>query len=149
MTTISDGERQATLRASYHSDALRHLARAVLSLQRGDSYATCTWLDEPGEYRWYFHRYMGQVQLTVVWFDDWEEYRPTHDHGRVLFVTRCPLHTLVGQVWRQLHALRQTLGETGYRDRWVKHAFPRTEYARLCDAVAGDTPRQAPPRAAR
>jgi len=49
--TVSDGERSVVLTASYLSDALGDLTRAVIALLRGAEQATLTWHEEPGRAR--------------------------------------------------------------------------------------------------
>lgn len=136
-TRVSDGEQCASLTASYISDALGDFTSAVIALLRGNERATCTWLEEPGEYHWYFYRCSEDVQIVIVWFDDWSTYRDPHDHGRVVFLTRCSLQHLARQVLGQLQRIVREVGIERYRERWGTHDFPLCGYRVLKEFVGG------------
>lgn len=67
---VACGEVSARLTASYLRDALGDLLRAVRDIVHGAESATCSWEEEPGEYRWLFSVVSGQVRLRILWFDD-------------------------------------------------------------------------------
>jgi hypothetical protein len=128
---VSDETSSVTLTASYQSDALRELTDAAIALLRGDEHALCVWLEEPGEYRWHFNRFENNVQITIVWFDDWAEYRDDHDHGKVIFLTRCHRRHLARQILGQLRRVLGDVGDDGYKERWGAHNFPMDSYRSL------------------
>src|SRR5690349_4440222 len=67
---ISDGRSDATFTASYLEHALGDLLEAVGILLEGADEARCSWMEEPGEYRWVFRREGSAVQLRVLGFAD-------------------------------------------------------------------------------
>ncbi len=68
---VSDGERTVALTASYLSDALGDLTRAVIALLRGAEQATLTWHEEPGVTAWRFERQGDDVDMRITQFDNW------------------------------------------------------------------------------
>jgi hypothetical protein len=66
--TLSDGDNSIEVTASYLTDALGDLSRAVIALLRGASNARVVWAEEPGEYHWVFDRLDDRVALRVLWF---------------------------------------------------------------------------------
>ena len=128
--TIADHEMTAELTASYLSDALGNLARAVVGLLRGVETATVSWAEEPGEYRWLLARTDDHLSIRILWFNSQYPRRP-NEEGRAVFETSCRLVDFAGQVTSQLRMLLDTLGEAGYKKQWVQHEFPRAEYDTL------------------
>jgi hypothetical protein len=63
----------AQLTASYLSDALPDLLRALLELVGGAERATCTWEEEPGEYSWEFDRVDDVVHVRITGEDVWDD----------------------------------------------------------------------------
>jgi len=68
---ISDGERWLRPTASHLSDAPTAFLSAVVAVLRGHSPVACFWSEEPGEYVWIFIRHNGDVELRILWHDDW------------------------------------------------------------------------------
>ena len=128
--TIADRETTVEITASYLSDALGNLARAVVGLLRGVEAARVSWYEEPGEYRWLVNRADETVSIRILWFDSQFPKRPDEE-GRTVFETTCRLVDFAGQVTSQLRALLESPGEAGYKEQWVLHDFPRAEYEAL------------------
>ena len=128
--TIADHETKVELTASYLSDALGNLARAVVGLLRGVETATVSWAEEPGEYRWLLARTDDQLSIRILWFNSQYPRRP-NEEGRAVFETSCRLVDFSGQVTSQLRMLLDSLGEAEYKKQWVQHEFPRAEYDAL------------------
>jgi hypothetical protein len=127
--TIADRDTKVELTASYLSDALGNLARAVVRLMRGMEQARVSWDEEPGEYRWLMVRTDERVSIRILWFDSQFPERPDQE-GRTVFETSCRLVDLAGQVTSQLLVLLETLGEAEYIRQWGME-FPRNEYEAL------------------
>jgi hypothetical protein len=60
--------RLALVTAPFLAEALAGLAQAVIGLLRGSMDTTTSWEEEPGQYRWRFHREGETVQVRVLWF---------------------------------------------------------------------------------
>lgn len=130
--TLADGARHVDLTASFLSDALGDLTRAVVTLLQGADYVVFAWLSEPGVAEWRVDRHDEDIDITITLFDDWVAYRA----GRARrvgqpFTTQCPLVRLANEVLDELWQLRQTVGLDGYKQRWKAHDFPLTEYKQL------------------
>jgi len=134
---ISAGECEITLTISYLSDALRDLARAVISLfdSRSNGEANCCWHTEPGEYRWLMKRQGDAVMLRIVEFDDCFS-RAADDQGQLLFAAKCSLLRLATQIRGQMRQLVNEIGGHGYREQWVSHEFPTRELEQLTTLIA-------------
>jgi hypothetical protein len=129
---VSDGEHTVTLTASYLSDALGDLTRAVVALLQGAEQAALTWDEEPGVVDWHFERQGDEVDVCIMLFDGWRGYyascrQPVEPPFRV----RCPLSRLAGEVLDELWRIHETMGVDGYKERWKLHAFPLQEYEQL------------------
>jgi hypothetical protein len=129
---ISDGVTHAMLSASYLSDALGDLTRAVLSLLHGAEEDACSWLEEPGEYQWRFRRVGDELAIQILWFDDWYEL-VLDKTGRLHFTTRCSLFRFASQLEAALKQLLEEHGLEGYRQKWYEHEFPAAEHQKLTE----------------
>lgn len=127
--TIADRETHAELTASYLSDALGSLARAVLGLLHGMEAVNVSWKEEPGEYRWLLTRAEEMVTIRILWFDSQFPERPDEE-GQTVFETTCRLVDFAGQMTSQLQALLDDPGEAEYKRQWGME-FPRAEYVAL------------------
>jgi hypothetical protein len=129
MATIADRERSVDLLASFISDGLGDLVRAVIGLLLWQNQTRAVWAEEPGEYRWVLTRSDEMVAIRVLWFTDTFSYL-ADERGEPVFSTTARLVDLAGQVTSQLRALLERLGEDGYQEQW-SYPFPRTEYETL------------------
>lgn len=111
--TLSCDEWSAELTASYLSDALGGLLKAVRGLTLVECGTWCAWAGEPGEFRWMFKRTGDEVTLYVV----------RDDTDSVFLVTE-PLRSLVQAFADGATDVRRRYGEAGYREQWVRHEFP-------------------------
>jgi hypothetical protein len=113
----------ATITASYLSDALDDLLRAVVNVTRGIPENSFSFLEEPGEYRWDLRRVdEDQLSITITWFDDWQQLRELP--GKNVFEGTCRLRTFAGAVYDSCKRLLDRLGPDGYLEKWVNHEFP-------------------------
>lgn len=121
--TISDDSAQVVLRASYLSDALNDLLLAIGSLLEGTLHAECSWLEEPGEWRWIFDLASTQVSLRILGFDDgWP--RQPEDRGTLVFQTAESLDDLAKAIVGGVAAVLAEYGQEEYERRWHEHPFP-------------------------
>ena len=133
---ISDGKNEATLTASYLSDALGNLVEAIGTLLEGASEARCSWDEEPGEYRWVFHREAGQVHLRVLAFQDLWGHAPD-ENGAVVFETRKDMKVLASAIVHGAEAVLVEHGSEGYKTKWVDHPFPTDVIRLVKDRLGG------------
>jgi hypothetical protein len=129
-----DGSR-CELTASYLSDALGELAAAVEDVLRWPNVdARAVFAEEPGEYRWRFlaageHR----VVVKIIEFSEWR--RKDDSAGNVIFEAECRRYDLGRAMADELRRLHGTLGERGYREKWVNHEFPTARLAAIEDLL--------------
>ncbi len=130
--TVSDGTHTATLTASYLSDALGDLTRAVIALLQGAERATLTWQEEPSVIEWRFERQGDDVVVRLTRFADNTSYgRSQAQPGELPFSVRCPLTRLGSEILDELWRIHDTVGIDGYKERWKMHPFPLQEYRQL------------------
>lgn len=130
--TVSDGERTVALTASYLSDVLGDLTRAVIALLRGAEQAILTWHEEPGVAEWRFERQGDVVDVRIMLFDNSSSSRVARARPvEPAFHMRCPLSRLAGEVLDELWQVQETVGIDGYQETWKMHAFPLQEYTQL------------------
>src|SRR5215831_8617906 len=83
--TLIVGDSHATVTASYLSDALRSFLSAVCRVLSGLPEATATFDEEPGEFRWRFHRKGDdRLQILILEFDELWSGKPDSD-GKPIF----------------------------------------------------------------
>ena len=133
---LASEEMSVTISASYMSDALGDLSRAVLELVQGEGESRCSFEEEPGEYRWIFTRTDGEagVDLHILWFNDAFEKQPD-ERGKEVFAAATTMPELVRALVAALDEVRDSHGVEGYRERWVEHDFPEDEHAALAAAA--------------
>lgn len=132
---IADAEGSAVLSASYLSDALGNLLEALGLLLEGAEEASCSWDEEPGEYRWLFLRNGEEVSLRILVFDDQFPPQP-EERGRVVFETRQPLSTLASTVADAAASVLAEHGEDGYKEKWVDDPFPTGHLSMIRERLA-------------
>jgi hypothetical protein len=110
---IGVGGSVATPTASYLSDALGDLIRAVRALLEGAKEARASWEEEPGEYRWILQREASQVRITLLDFRDIYDESPDED-GEVLLDATCGLSELGLAVGSAARRLLDEVGSQGY-----------------------------------
>ncbi len=121
--------------ASYLSDALGDLARAVESCLRGVDESRATFTEEPGEWRWCLSKVGNdKIRIRIVELPDWDLAEET---GEVVFEAECSPRALGRAVARELARLLQLHGMAGYRKQWGMHDFPLERLQALERLLAG------------
>jgi|GEM_PF-1699207 len=108
-----------TLACSYLEDALGDLVdlgRQAL----GDAEGRCSFMLEPGEYRWVF----AAGRLRVLWFTELYGCQPDHD-GEQVFEVACSAEELARAILRCAVEVEQRYGEANYEFLWHEHPYPR------------------------
>lgn len=128
--TIEIGEATATATASYLSDALDDLAGAVVALLSGDERSTAIFVEEPGEYSWEFTRKGSDgVRIRIRFLGAGSDDHP-------IFEAETRLSTFAGALLSELERLLRQYGTAGYKERWVRHAFPEHRVDQLKEFLA-------------
>ena len=120
---ISNGERGATVTASFLTDAIGEFVSVVQSLPTASA-GTCDFAEEPGCYRWHFERDGDKVRIAVRWNDE----QSSNWHLR--FECECGLIDFVRAVDSALARNLEELGEQGYQQLWG-YRFPKEAHERL------------------
>jgi hypothetical protein len=134
---IAVGESVATLTASYLSDALGDVIRAVRALLEGGENARASWEEEPGEYRWVFQRRASEVQIRLLAFPDVYDKAPDRE-GEALLDATCSLIDLGLAVASGAQQVLDELGPDEYQQKWVEHPFPTQDLAALYQLLGSD-----------
>jgi hypothetical protein len=133
---VSGDSGDATLTASYLGDALGDLLAAVGALLDGADTATCHWEEEPGEYRWKFHREGDHVALVVLALPDNLPPLPD-DAGKEVFRTDDSLTSIASTIADGAQRVLNEWGEAGYLKRWVEAPFPTAQLAHIRKLLDG------------
>lgn len=129
--TLIIGEQQATISASYLSDAFGDLLRAVIRLVEGQPEATASFAEEPGEYRWRLRRKEpDRLLIRILEFPRLWRDRPDEE-GTPLLDAECRLRTFAGAVFSESQRLLENPGQEGYVSAWVNHEFPLENHETL------------------
>ena len=105
-------------------------------IAEGQTDARCSWDEEPGEFRWIFHRVddLDVVELRILWFPELWGNASDADGQEVFRTTQSALH--FGRSFSQQPNGADEHGEGGYAKEWVEHPFPTEALARLRRAIA-------------
>jgi hypothetical protein len=129
---IAIGHEFATPTASYLSDALGDLIRAVRALCAGAHEERASWDEEPGEYRWIFERGGSTVRLRLLALPEWRAIVDAPDaDGEVLLDAECQVSDLGSAIASGARRLLNEVGADGYREKWVEDPFPLDELTAL------------------
>lgn len=133
----------ATITASYLSDALGDLARAVLVLKKSGRAPDAVFAEEPGQYRWTmgFYEQAGDkrshVRLGVYFDKEWIGVRRprTGDRGKPVLDVLVPSRIFFRAVVDMLEDVLDRYGAQGYEELWngesVTMHFPSVELSEL------------------
>jgi hypothetical protein len=128
---VADESRSCTVSASYLSDALRSLVLAATAVASGFRAVTFRFDEEPGEYRWVIRSpRLNEVELSILEFPQLWGDRPDEE-GQEIFQTKCLPLTFAEAVLAAAKNLRESLGESGYAEKWAEHPFPVSQLQEL------------------
>lgn len=118
-------DRSVHLSASYLSDALGDLVRAVIAvLQEATQESECSFTEEPGEFVWRFTKCdESRLRIQIEFYEDWIDLRPDVAH-RSVFEAECSLKQFSRAVLAAAEQVFRSHGEAGYLDQWSEHPFP-------------------------
>jgi hypothetical protein len=124
-------EHQATITASYLSDALGDLLGAVSRIVEGVTEATASFAEEPGEYRCrFFRKGPDRLLVRILEFPQLWGNRPDEE-GKVVLDAECRIRTFAGAVLSASQQLLEESGMEGYRNMWGQHDFPLEQQEKL------------------
>lgn len=127
------GDTSAVVTASYLSDALGDVLRAVLALARGARAARAVWMEEPGEYEWIFESDTETVRIRILAFPDWRQtIDPSDDDkGTVVLDAQGDFTAVVKAFASGVRSVLDRHGEDGYLAAWIDAPFPTPELQAL------------------
>ena len=129
--TVSDGEQQVVIPASYLTDVLSELLTAVWSVLEGTPSASCSWELEPGEYRWLFTRIDDQLSLRILAFPNNSWDNGPDEEGVIVFHFSGTLDAIASAFAEGIEAVRREYGEEGYLQGWHEHPFPSEQLSEV------------------
>jgi hypothetical protein len=129
--TITINEHRATITASYLSDALGDLIGATIRIMEGQTDATASFAEEPGEYRWRMtRRDADRISVQIFEFEQlWSN--QSDDEAKTVLQAECRLRTFAGALLSAANDVLTKHGLQGYRSDWVTHEFPTARLQRL------------------
>ena len=130
--TLAVGEKSVSMTVSYLRDSLRELANAGLRLRNGKTKAAVIFMDEPGEHHLLLKRVGDDLNVEIIWFDDWASWKLEPDtEPKSVFTATVPLTDFLLVATNALKILLDTFGLEGYKKKWIEHEFPLEEYKKL------------------
>jgi len=127
---------QATMAASYLSDALADMLGAATAVARGEAESTFSFHEEPQEVRWRLRR-VGPERLHVRILRLEEAFHHLPDEaGEVLLDAECRTRIFVGQALSAAQRILRDHGLAGYRREWGLADFPGERMRALEVALA-------------
>jgi len=130
--TLAVGEKSVSMTVSYLRDSLRELANAGLRLRNGKTKAAVIFMDEPGEHHLLLKRVGDDLNVEIIWFDDWASWKLEPNTGpKSVFTATVPLTDFLLAATNALKILLDTFGLEGYKKKWIEHEFPLEEYKKL------------------
>jgi hypothetical protein len=118
---VANESSEATVTASYLSDALGDLLYMVWRSLESEPEVRCSWEEEPGEYRWIMRRAGDDARLRVLDFDGGHPRRPD-ESGRLVFETSEPVLAIARAIALGASRCLAENGARRYADIW------RTEF---------------------
>ncbi|MES2842669.1 MAG: hypothetical protein V4794_20500 [Pseudomonadota bacterium] len=129
--TISDGQSEATVSASYLSDALGNLLIAACAALREFRAITFSFDEEPGEFRWVLISLRpNEYALEILEFSDLYGDAPNSE-GTSLFKSTFLPETFATAVRDAAAGLLRAVGADGYKEAWHEHPFPMEQFGEL------------------
>jgi hypothetical protein len=131
--TMSAGDHEIAMTASYLHDSLAELAQAAIDVRDGQSCASVVFMDEPGEHLMLIQADApGHLHVELRQFEDWASWGMfPRDRYRTVFEARCDVREFVDAVTRVLDEVLTEWGLDGYRRKWVEHEFPVEQHRTL------------------
>jgi len=115
---------QASMIASYLSDALADLLAATTAVVKGAAESTFSFHEEPAEVRWRLRR-AGPERMRVRILRLEDAFADLPDEvGEVLLDAECRTRTFAGQVLSAAQEILREHGTAGYRREWGLYDFP-------------------------
>ena len=115
---------------SYMSDSLLQLVEAAICLFDGSTSVRISFDDEPGEHRCIVNRTGSDIQIRILWFEEFQARLPD-DRGHEVFGCASTASQFVAEVFSCCKRLLEEHGEVGYKERWVMHEFPTDRFEHL------------------
>src|SRR5947209_5817918 len=113
--TVAIDKQQATITASYLSDALADLLGAVIRVVEGEAEATASFAEEPGEYRWRLIRIEpDRLLVRILEFPQLWGHRPDEE-GKLVLHAECRLRAFAGAILSASQRVLEEFGIAGYR----------------------------------
>ncbi len=133
---IEIGGERAHITASYLWDALDSLCAAVIELFGREKSTTARFAEEPGEFRWRFHRITPHhIRVRILWFRDFRTKRDDSE-GEIIFDATCRLRAFAEALLAELQRILAEHGEPEYRRLWMEHPFPQQRIDQLQERLA-------------
>jgi hypothetical protein len=135
---VQVGPVEATLTASYLSDALADLIAATCALVNGASVQKVSWTEEPGEFRWLFRSApddFTRMTVDVLWFSEIWSGAPDEE-GRSVFRATCDKLGFARAMSTAAHNVFDRYGAERYLAEWVEHPFPEDQLHALDLAIS-------------
>jgi hypothetical protein len=100
---LSDGVQEVTIDAGFKEDVWM-LVHPIYMMFWGIDDGWCSWMQEPGEYRWLFSRQGETLMIQILWFKEYTNHLD-NSCGKTVFRMECDLLAFAKRLCQQLNQL--------------------------------------------
>ena len=129
---IDNGEMKIEICVSYFHDSLKNLAESAIKVLTNNEISV-VFMDEPGEHQLLLKKIANnKIEYTLIWYKDWASWHLINEENyEVVLTGTTTLPKYINQVRKILMKIYNEFGEIGYKEKWGKHEFPRSEFEKL------------------
>lgn len=130
--TIGNGTSQERFGVSYLHDSLKELAVSAIKI-KDKTDQSVIFMEEPGEIQLLLKRSEEtKLNFELRWYKDWASWNMISENDyEVIMTGETTIPTYTNQVRSVLMKIYNEIGPKLYKDKWIEHEFPITEYEEL------------------
>lgn len=118
---------------SYLHDSLKNLAESLINIKNGSKSECIVFMSEPGEHQLVLSQEAEEkLNIEMRWYDDWASWNMfPNENFSVVFSAKCYIKDYQDLITHLLKTVLEKYGLKGYKDKWVEHDFPLSEYEKI------------------
>ncbi len=130
--TFGNGVTKERFGVSYLHDSLKELATSAIKIKDKSSQSVI-FMDEPGEIQLQLKKSKGpKLDFELRWYKDWASWNMISENDyEVIMTGETTVPSYVNQVRNILIQIHDEIGPELYKEKWIEHEFPITEYEEL------------------
>ncbi|MDY8137458.1 hypothetical protein [Aquimarina sp. 2201CG5-10] len=130
--TIGNGTTRERFGVSYLHDSLKELAVSAISIKEKTD-ESVIFMEEPGEIKLLLKRSQEtKLNFELRWYKDWASWDIISENDyQVIMTGETTIPSYFNQVRNILIKIHDEIGPDLYKEKWIEHEFPITEYEKL------------------